>query len=151
MTETNIELTPEIKAKLKKFMGFTKDPVFTYVPKIFRKEAPANKEVWPLFQLKGKDGIESAQSEDEASYVDPKTQNIHFTLGSQRIQLLSKHIVGWKNFKDEEGNEIPFQKDGDKASMESLKYLRPDLQVELQNAINEQLKLSVEELQGLES
>jgi len=150
-TETkDMRFTPELQEKLRGFLVFSKESTFKYVPKVFREHAP--KDLWPVFILRGKDGVESAKVEDDAGWVDPATKAIHFTLGSQRLNLLASNIAGWSNLFDASDNEIKFEKNSNKkVSEKCLRRFPSDLQIELQNAIIEQSRLSEEELQGLES
>lgn len=146
------ELTPELQAKLNKVLGLTKEHTFLYVPKIYRElgESFKPKSEWPVFKLKGKNGLEIADAEDTAGYVDTTTQNLHLTAGRSRIETLSKHILGWKNFKDRDDNVIDFKMEGGKVYKTALMRISAELQKELHEAINEQSVLTSEELQGLE-
>ena len=145
-------LSPELEEKLNKVRGLTKTHEFLYVPKVYREAGPdvIPKSEWPVFKLKGKDGLEIADAEDSSGYVDTTTNNLHLTAGRARIETLSKHILGWKNFFDRSNEEIKFVKDGDKVYKTCLQRLPSDLQRELHEAINEQSILTEEEIQGLE-
>ena len=152
----DVKLTPELKKKLKGFLGFTTTSEFKYVPRIFREknedgEYIIPKELWPVFNLKGKTGIEIADEEDNSGYLDPDSNKIHLTAGKRRLGVLEKNILGWKNFRDEEGNLIEYKRVGGVIYKTALQRIPAPLQLELHEAINEQSRLSEEELRGLES
>ena len=150
------ELTPEVQKKLNKVLGLTKEHVFLYVPKIYRElgDELMPKSEWPIFKLKGKNGLEIADAEDNSGYMETSeteaASKLIITTGKVRIETLSRHILGWKNFKDREGELVKFTKDGDKVYKTCLMRLSADLQRELHDAINEQSVLTPEEIQGLE-
>lgn len=146
------KLSPELLAELQKVKGLTTTHEFLYVPKVYRKAGVdvIPKSEWPIFKLKGKDGVEIAEAEDKAGYVDSSTTNIHLTVGTQRIETLKKHILGWKNFKDRDGNEIPCVIKAGEVYKTNLARIPVELQKELHEAINEQSVLTQEELEGLE-
>jgi len=151
----DVKLTPELKEKLKGFLGFTKDPTFLYTPKVYREKGDDGefiipKAMWPVFKLKGKTGIEIANDEDNAGYLDPGTNRLHITTGKQRLELLKQNIIGWKNFVDENGDEVTFTAPGGELYKTVLQRIPAPLQRELHEAINEQSRLNEEELQGLE-
>jgi len=151
----DVRLTPELKEKLRGFLGFTKTTDFLYVPKVYREKDDAGeyivpKDLWPVFKLRGKTGIEVAEEEDNSGYLDPNSNRIHLTAGKRRINLLEKNILSWKNFRDEDGNVIEHVTVAGKVYKTALQRIPAPLQVELNEAINEQSKLSEEELRGLE-
>lgn len=145
--QVDLVLTPEQKEKLKGFLPIKPDATFKYVPKVFR-DAGIDKKLWPVFILKGKDGIEISKALDSAGHIsyDQATGKADFipTAGKQRLETLEKGIIGWKNYRDADGSLVEFK------GKESIKFLPDALQTELQNAINERSELSQEELQGLE-
>jgi len=155
MEEENKELTPELREKLRGFMAFGENPEFWYVPKIYREkndkgEFVIPKDLWPTFKLRGKTGIEIADEEDNAGYLDPDTRKVHLTTGKRRLSVLAKNILDWKNFRDEDGNAVACKRVGGEVYKLALKRLPAALQTELHEAINEQTKLSEDELLGLE-
>lgn len=150
-----MRLTPEMKKKLLGFIGFTKDPVFKYVPKIYREknekgEFEIPKSLWPVFTLKGRTGLEIAELEDNTGYFDADAKRMHITMGSQRIKMLATNIMGWSNFYDDNEEIIECKRVGGEIYKTSLQRLPDLLQKELFEAINMQSRLSEEELQGLE-
>ena len=74
MTKKNevvdLKMTPELQKKLKGYLGFKIDPIFLYVPKVYRKEKDIPKSMWPVFKLRGKTGYEIAEAEDNAGFWD---------------------------------------------------------------------------------
>jgi len=153
MTETvNRVLTPELQEKLNKVSGLTKEHTFLYVPKVYREIGPdlIPKSEWPVFKLRGKNGLEIAEAEDNSGYMDTEQQRLVITAGKARLQTLANNILGWKNFKDREGNLVEFVQEKNVVYKTALQRLSAELQRELHEAINEQSVLTEEELQGLE-
>lgn len=160
--QVDMVLTEEMKEKLKGVLGFQIDSTFPYVPIAYREKNGDGKyivpkELWPVFTLKSKNGIEVAKAEDNAGYVtmaEKQDAKIFMTGGAARLDTLRKGVKAWKNWRDESGILIPFdeRKDiqGGQLSDAKMKMFKVDLQKDLQNAINERSTLSPEELQGLE-
>jgi len=133
---------------------------FVYVPTVFRKKAEDGsylfpKEEWPVFTLRVKDGIQSAEMEDslEAAFDGAEVSGLRMNSGSTRLQILRSCIVNCKNWKDGSGKEVAFKRDPTKTkspvSDEFIRELPPALQVELANAITERSELQPEEIEGL--
>jgi len=164
MEEKKMELTPEVKNKLKGFIGFQTDSIFKYVPKVFRDlENDIPKNLWPIFTLKSKDGIELAKIEDNIGDMkfDVITQETSMALksGNTRITTLEYGIKKVNNFILDNGSVVSFENeelniDGDikkhRKVKEIIKLMPINLQKELQDVINERSELSQEELEGLE-
>lgn len=173
METQELRLTPELKDKLRGSLGFSVNATFTYVPKAFRQkddngEYIIPKDFWPVFTLKSLDGLEAAKREDSAGYVtfgEKKNESkLHLQSGNMRIDTLSNGIKNVKNFYFEDGSVASFdskletmtilngEESGTKrvSPKQFIRYIRPDLQIELQEAINERNILTEEELRGLE-
>lgn len=168
MEVKEVKLTDELKAKLAGCLGFSVDAEFKYVPKAFRlNNVP--KEFWPIWVLKSLDGLEAASREDASGFMtldqSTKETKLHIESGSARIETLEKGIRSVKNFYFEDGrianydsstDTIVFSRDGKVVETKKMsvrdfiRYIRPELQIELQNAINERAVLMEEELMGLE-
>jgi hypothetical protein len=167
--QRDVVLTPELKDKLKGFVGFTVDAPFVYVPKVYR-ENDIPKGLWPTYELKSKDGVELAETEDQAGYIELRgsqstASRLRMQTGTARIATLRDGILKVKNQPVEGDRTVSYDKasktlttkgaDGKEhikngADVKSLIRLLPiALQVELQEAINERSVLSEEELQGL--
>jgi hypothetical protein len=163
MEVENKVLTNEVRQKLAStgMLGFTENPEFIYTPEAFREkkedsdEYAIPKELWPVFTLKGKDGVESAKMEDNMGYmeIDNKSKNQRWIgkSGSRRVEILQVGIIGWKNWYDTDGNLIPFRHNNGKVHTDCLKRIPVGLAIELANAITDRITLSPEELEGLES
>jgi len=166
---TDIVLTAEMKEKLNGFLAFTVETSFKYVPKVFR-ENDIPKALWPVYQLKSKDGIEVAEAEDEAGYVelgkkDDASSKLKMQSGKARIATLKDGIISVKRQPLEGDRLISFDRatklltitdaDGKEhitngATVQALiRLLTAKLQSELQEAINERSTLSEEEQSGL--
>ena len=170
---TDMKLTPEMMAKIKDCVGFDVYDTFIYSPKAFRqKDTDGNysipKELWPIFTLKSKDGLEIAQIEDNAGFVEYRKDGSsiwHSQSGTTRVSTLGNGIIKIKNLPLDSAKMLSYSKENltititengiDKKVIlgeenEIVKYLRPNLQVELQDAINERSTLTDEERRGLE-
>lgn len=169
MEEKDIVLTDEMRELISKSgsFGYQIDSEFPYVPKIFRekngkKEYTFPKSLWPVFKLKTIDGVAAAELEDMQrgdfkyeTVTDNEVKGMSMKLHSAkaRIETLRRCLISWKNFRNIKGEIIPdCKKDNlyDGASENSLRYIPPDLQVELVNAVESQIVLTEEELLGLE-
>jgi hypothetical protein len=157
----NIELTSEQIKLLKKNYGFKIVDNFRYVPIAFRSKNESGeyilpKTLWPVFTLRGIDGIMSMDVQDEmANNIDYDTETntikgFKFKFGSATIANCKRGIIGIENFYDEEGNVIEFESKNGTISDSCIKKIKPDLMTELSNAIIERSVLTEEELLGLE-
>jgi len=164
----DVMLTDEVRGKLKGFLGFQVEAAFKYTPKAFR-ENDIPKELWPIWTLKSKDGVEAATVEDDAGYLEVDTNasssKFHPQSGSMRLKALRRGILAVKNFILDDGDVLDWdQKTGDMVRRGEdgkkhtknhvvvdaiIKHLTPAYQMEIQNAINERDVLSPEELRGL--
>lgn len=161
-------LTDEVKEQLKKagMLGFTVEAAFPYVPSFYRKSDKIPRELWPVYTLRSKNGVEVANIEDRTGayqYEDGKPV-FKIMSGTNRLDTLRNGILKIKNQMMEDGSRFDFDaKTGEMVSYKLdgstekkhttlnkiLEYLTPVIQVDLQNAINERTLLTAEELQGL--
>ncbi|MBU2249947.1 MAG: hypothetical protein KKD77_24590 [Gammaproteobacteria bacterium] len=168
METKDVVLTQEMKDRLKGFVAFTVDTDFSYVPKVYR-ENNFPKETWPLYRLKSKDGIELAQAEDEAGYVElakkgDAQSKLKMQSGKARLDTLRDGIISCKKQPLEGDRFVSYDKPSktltiiDAEGKEHIKntdvsglirLLPIALQMELQDAINERSTLTEEELSGL--
>jgi hypothetical protein len=154
MDVKDVRLTDEMKAKLKDFLGFDVEATFPYVPKAFRRKDVPN-ELKPIFILRSKNGLDVAKAEDASGYFEYDAEQkgkskLVMQSGSARVETLRKGIVKIKNFIMENGKAISFDSSKETNIDEVIKRIRPKLQVELQEAINERAVMATEELLGLE-
>ena len=163
MQTVNVTLTEEMKQKLKGALGFTVQAEFKYVPRIFREVMP--KDMWPLFTLTSRDGIDISEAEDAVGEVvyngEGKQSSIKINSGTQRIKILETGLLSVKRYPAEDGALISFDRktatlavggDVNKSATvrDLIRYLPPGVQTELANAITERRTLTEEELTGLE-
>lgn len=156
-------LTKEQKEKLKSIgnLGFSLKNEWPYVPKAYREKDKndnfiIDKELWPIFILKGLDGVESSLMGDKLHSgikLTPNGTTMELNRGNVTVETCKLGIVTWKNFRNDKFETIP-PPEKDEAlggiSKESVRVLPPGLMVELTNAITEHDRLSDEELLGLE-
>ena len=160
----NVQLTPELRERLRGFLGYDAVSTFPFVPPVFReRDAQGNwlfpKTLWPVFTLKAKDGLEVSQLEDRAGYTeyslnDIMTRRYVSTSGSFRIDTIRRGVKGWRNLlQDDLKTPVPFQPDyigpDGLLTEEGVRVIPVRMQVVLQEAINERSTLTQEELQGL--
>ncbi len=150
METINRRFSEEEKKKLKGFLGYTSEAYFLYTPKIYRQLFPEDKSKWPVFKLKGLNGIQVAKAQDQAGMYSVGSDQMQFTAGALRIKTLETNILGWKNLYDGEDKEIIFKANGEKVHILCLEKLPAPLQIELHEVINERSVLTHEELEGLE-
>ena len=153
METKDVVLTDEMKAKFKDFLGFDVEATFPYVPKVFRgKDVP--KELKSVFTLRSKNGLDVAKAEDSSGYFEYDAaqkgkSKLVMQSGSARVETLRKGIVRGKLIT-EKSKVVLFDATKDDAD-KFIAMIRPQLQVELQEAINERAVMAPEELLGLES
>jgi hypothetical protein len=166
METENLILTDEMKKKLKGVLGFQVDAKFSYVPKIYREKSKITgdydipKTLWPVFTLRGLNGVEATLAEDELDgrivWGADDTRTVEVKRARIKINTCKRGIVTWKNFRDCTGKLIAVPTAADPNDTmagikeECLRYVSPELMTELTNAITEQSYLTEEELRGLE-
>jgi hypothetical protein len=156
MEVKNVILDDKTKARLKGFLAFQTEANFTYVPKAFRdKNAKIDRNLWPVFTLRSKNGIDVAEAEDKAGFFeydehDKNKSRLIMNSGSARIHTLRKGIIKVKNLITEDGKIFSFDLSKEQNIDDLIKMLPIKLQVELQEAINERSILAPDELLGLE-
>ena len=157
-----VKLTKDVLDKIKSSSGFDVSDQFIYTPKAFRFES--SKSSWPIFTLKSKDGLEIAEIEDNAGYIERKGDTTIFRprTGSIRVTTLENGITKIKKLPLDDGKRF-LDYDAEKLEItiagkitkvldrkEIVRYLKVPLQIELQDAINERSTLTEEECRGLE-
>ncbi len=165
MEETiNRVLDNETREKLVKAgaLGFTENKEFIYVPKSVREKDDngnykIDKKYWPVFMLKGKDGVEAAKMEGSLGHMQmvkengEEVQNWISKSGQVRIKTLQTGIIGWKNYYDAEGKPVPFRHNSGTVREDCIARIPSPWAIEFTNAIVDRTILSPEELEGLES
>jgi len=98
-----------------------------------------------IFELRCLTAGELARLEDNTLTSTMDSDNkpeFRVMTGSVQINALQLGLKGWRNFKDAQGNEIPFKRRSDKCAKENLDYLHPHWRRELVEAITEMNDLS---------
>jgi len=173
MEEINVIMDDELKAKLKNCAPVRVKAPFTFVPEKYRR-SDIPKEYWPLFKLRGRNGIELASNDDTGfnttfnSLNPDNSADMKIKVGEMRIAILKVGLLGIKNlilddfsiliYNRGETTLIVKKEDGTIDTVlknarveDAISYLTStELQAELQNAIITQAILTKEELQGLE-
>lgn len=170
-----VELTEEMKAKLKGFLGFQVEASFEYVPKAYRNPDNAiPREAWPVFTLKAKDGLELVREQDDVEMVldrDTKQSRMVMSPGTARLRTLRRGLLAVRGLFIAGSKDIPDGRiawDGKardlvitKSTGEHVRtrnntdvdkviaFMPVALQMELETAINERDVLAPEELRGL--
>lgn len=165
METENLILTDEMRQKLKGVLGFQVDAKFSYVPKVYREKSAAGeyaipKSLWPVFTLRGLNGLEATLTEDDLGgkivWHSDDTRTVEVKRARVKVNTCKKGIVTWRNFRDVFGKLIPVPAPADPNDSaqgikeDCLRYVSPELMTELTNAITEQSYLTEEELRGLE-
>lgn len=116
-----------------------------------------DKENPTVFHLKNLDASDQARIEDslatgKAPVGGSRDEDVRIEVssGTNVLRILNAGLDGWENFKDENGNEVEFIKDGrGKPKSDMFNYLPPSLRRELSNAITEGNTLSEEQEKNL--
>jgi hypothetical protein len=154
MEEKNIELTDEIRERLKKngMLGFDVETEFKYVPIFYRDvKNKIPKKCWPVFILRSRGGIALAEAEDGLGYLNiDEKEGRKFVIdsGKARITALEEGLISFKNFPVENGKSVSMAKG--EAVTKYINLFHPRLQTELQKAIDNHSTLNEDELLGLE-
>lgn len=158
----DIVLTDEMRAALAGSLGFRVEETFAYTPRAYRvKRADETyivpKAAWPVFTLRGVDGVSATLAEDKlhgtVKMGEDGSRSITISSGRHKVDTCCRGIVTWRNFRDDKGRLIsPPEPDTINGGvMESaLRVLSPALISELANAIIERSVLTAEEMLGLE-
>lgn len=145
MVIKNVELTPEMVARLNGFAPINSDAKFDYVPIVYRSMP---EEVRPVFKLRRLNGTEVLKQMDalrgKVEFSNTGTGTVAIARGQMVIDVCNKGIVGWSNYIDiRTGKEIEYK------DVSSITILPDKLMEELCNAITEGMPLAEEEVQGL--
>jgi hypothetical protein len=158
--------------RLRGSIGFEVKNEFKWTPKVFREKQENGTFIippvlWPVFVLKSKDGLEIAEIEDSIGYTEylNGTPKFHSCSGSHRIATLERGIKSIKNLPlGEDGKFFDFDSEKQLLTIHDasgiveskpaevrdvIRFMRAELQVEIQNAINERSTLTEEERRGL--
>ena len=159
---SDVVLTDAMKKRLRGSLGFKVDAKFQYVPKAYRDQENGEfvipKEFWPVFTLRGVDGVNATLAEDNlhgtvTMHPNDNTSSITVRSGKHKVDTCRRGVITWKNFRDIDGKLLSCPEKDDSTggvTEESLKVLSPALLAELTNAITERSILTSEELLGLE-
>lgn len=176
METKKIVFSPEMREKMKGRLGFDVETPFTFVPKRFLEKDKEGKYVfpknmWTIYTLKSKNGLDIAKLEDDAGYMsyDSKSGNskYHMQSGAKRVGTLIDGIIRVKNFYMEDDTFVHFDsvaeswiiydfegsliKTKTKTKTKKLiSVMHVSEQQELQEAINERSEISDEDKMGLE-
>lgn len=142
----DVKIDPDFQKRLRAYLPIQPELKYTYVPLIFReKDKQGNfllpKDQWAQFTIESLNALHMAEIQDGFMGSAAKP-------GSQTIELLRKHIKGWKNWV------IPFDeskhmKDG-LLTDEAIRMIKGSLMEELLMAILGGNELTEDELRGLE-
>ena len=162
MSEVQIKiLDNETRKKLAEAgaLGFTESKEFLFSPDFFREvddkeNYKLEKALWPVFKLQGKDGIEASDDINNAGYAKfDKEGNRSWVDKTPEIRRksLQSNVKGWKNLYDTEGKEIVFETDEEgMVKLSLLKRIPATWLINISNAIQDNMTLTPEEVQGLE-
>lgn len=129
------------------------DPNAT-VDYILECDRKKEKEDQTVFELRWLTAQELARLEDGSlTSIMSKENRPEFQIhsGSMQIKTLQIGLVGWRNFRDKDGNEIDFKQRNDQCAKENLDYLHPQWRRELVEAITEMNQITEDETKNLSS
>jgi len=136
METKDIEMTKELKEKLKGFMAIDISAEFKYVPIAYRE---IDEKYRAVFTLKSIDGITMTRIQD-GIFDDAGKVNLQ-KLTEAKITVCKAGVLSWENFRDYMGRVVAFDPE--------MKSLPPMLITELFTAINDSATIQPEEEQGL--
>ena len=134
------------------FIGIRPDRAVFVTPRAFKNKFPNDRSQWPVFKIKAMDGLELNQQIDDDSLYAWSEQIKRYVIqpGLFRMSRLRASLLGWRNFKDADGAEIPFQKGEDgKITDDAIRCLPMPLQIWLTNEIEAAASVTPEEREGL--
>ena len=149
------QLTPEAAARVRAYTGIAPEADFSYVPVAWRGQDIPN-DVRPVFTLRGINGVESCQDEDQLhGAVERDDANgksiVHIQSGEYKLRVCERGIRGWRNLHrvDNDGRltALPDVSIGG-MTRARIRELSPALIAELCRAIERHSVLTEEELRG---
>ena len=162
MEEKNIILTDDYRRRMAGCLAFKVDATFLYVPQACREKKESGeyiipKQLWPVFVLRGLNGLDGTLKEDSMldniSYDTAGNSTVRMRPGHVKVETCCKGITGWRNLRDVDGAVVPFPGVDPVTKImpeAGLACLPPALITELTNAIQSQSRLTEEEALGLE-
>lgn len=90
----------------------------------------------------------SLKSSATGKELSPEDIKMSLNIGSQTLRVLRMGLVGWKNFKGEDGKDVSFMKQGETPREQNWDRLRPEWRREIANVITEQTKLTPDEVKN---
>ena len=155
-----LELTDEMKERLRGFAAIEVVNEFQYVPRACRQKDDNGawvipKNLWPVFTLRGLDGIQQTMKGDALDVqidANGKPFVAKSNTGKIAVDVCRKGVVTWRNWRTAEGALVSIglgTGQGENLRDEDLGKLPPNIMFELCNAITEQSLLTEEELVGL--
>lgn len=107
-----------------------------YVPAADRK-LPRSEQT--VFQLRHLTLLEEAEQYDDLDR-DSSGLPIRRNLGTRRIEILRRHVIGWENLRSPEGEQVQFERNAQGLLKDELLFLFPDeLRTELALAIENEI------------
>lgn len=94
---------------------------------------------------------EDAQIQDNVVRGNTDEKSMQVKSGSTVLETLRKGLRGWENFKDQNGNDVPWRENNGTPRDENFNHLKPHWRREIANFITEQNTLKAEEIKNLES
>ena len=118
---------------------------YSYILECDRELAPEDQTV---FEIRGLTVAEEASVSDSMILAHSGGDDFTFRAGTHQLTVLRLGLRGWKNFRDSEGNEVPFEltkAHPRNVADSSLDRLAPQHRAELMNAILDRGAVSEDE------
>ena len=159
--ETDKEAQPEEKrvfaeeqarlAMLQGFVGLIPGRFKFVTPPAFKDAYPDQREKWPVFKLRQSDGLDFNQELDTESlyHFDEAKQKPVLNRGAFRLARLRACVAGWKNFRDDEGNEVEYRWSAGGLADDCIRAMKPELQTWLLAQLDQLDGISKEESDAL--
>lgn len=114
-----------------------------------------------VFLIRPLTNVQRKLIEDQSLTMEQSSGTIRPRVGSVKIDTLRAGLTGWRNYKDEDGDEVAFENEGRKLSIlgtnvdppswRSINRLDPNDLEEIFDAIMRNARTTVDEGKGLSS
>jgi hypothetical protein len=137
----NVVISKEYVDKIKRFAAIRPEETFHYVPKVYRELPKELKPVFILRPIAGEDALRFSDLMRGDVTVSDGVAQVKIKRGEYVISVVHSGLVGWNNYYDVNGNDIPYKS--------NISCLPMALLEELCDVITERASLTYEEVLGL--
>lgn len=101
------------------------------------------KEEQTTFKVKFLTALQQAEIRDQTykAHGIGNKRSERFLTGTAELEAIRHGLVGWENFKDESGKDVPFETGKDKKDL-MISYLPPDVRAEMSSFIRQESEVT---------